>query len=279
MVSDTKVALTYESLYEISLREKQREALQPLDLQFWRQALFYLREKQAMLEDSRKKVDIFSATERENVSQQIRNIKRILHEIYNRREKKILDIALNKSRTGSKIIDTSNMLDVERQFFESIVNEMNLFRQGLLNNILELLEPSMWLEEREEEGKEEGKEEEEEEGTTGGLNGEHVESRVLKDASISEGMAAIQAIQDIAQFIGKELETYGPFKTGELIILPADLAQILIRNGDATPRATPSGETTISSVKSQIESHVESQPDFEHEEQEESNSAQVIAQE
>ena len=39
------------------------------------------------------------------------NAKRIIKDIYERREKKILNIALIKSRTKSDVIDTSSLLE------------------------------------------------------------------------------------------------------------------------------------------------------------------------
>ena len=198
MAQDTKIGITYEALYEILLREKQREELQQLDPQFWPQVLAYLREKQGFLDESRNKVDLFSAAEREKTTTTIRNVKRIIREMYDRREKKIIDIAMNKSRTGSKIIDTSNLLETERQFFEAVVNEMNFFRQGLLNNILDNRDPSMWLDREHPEEPEE----------------------VDHGPTLMPGMTRVTTTQHIPQFIGKELEVYGPFPAGETIILP-----------------------------------------------------------
>ena len=198
------------------LREKQRDALQPLDTSFWTDSLEYLREKQEMLNTTRNKVDLFSAAEREKTQQQLRNVRRILKEIYDRREKKILNIAINKSRTGSKMIDTSNQLDVERQMFEALVNEMNFFRQGLLNNILDLRDPAMYLE------------------------GESRHSEILSaKPSVPTGMALVKMSIDVAQFVGPELDVYGPYSAGETAVLPEDIAKILINQGSASVEATP----------------------------------------
>lgn len=216
MASDTRVKITYEALYDVLLREKQRDALQPLDPPFWTDSLEYLREKQEMLDSTRNKVDLFSAAEREKTQQQLRNVRRILKEIYDRREKKILDIAINKSRTGSKMIDTSNQLDIERQMFEALVNEMNFFRQGLLNNILDLRDPAMYLE------------------------GESKHSEILSaKPSVPAGMILVKLSIDVAQFVGPELDVYGPYSAGDTAILPEEIAKILINQGSASVEATP----------------------------------------
>lgn len=209
MGNDTKLSVTYESLYDILLREKQRDALQPLAAGFWADALAYLREKQAMLESTRNKVDLFSATEREKIYEQIKHIKQILKEIYNRREKKIVDTALNKSRTGSKIIDTGNQIGVEKQMFDAFVNEMNFFRQGLLNNVIDMREPNMWIGER----------------------GGHEAN--IPEPPVQAGMTPIKMLAGVEQFVGPELDVYGPYKEGDTTSLPSEIANILINQGSA----------------------------------------------
>lgn len=210
MASETKVKITYEALYDVLLREKQREALQPLDDSFWTDSLAYLREKQEILDSTRNKVDLFSAAEREKTAHQMRNVRRILKEIYDRREKKIIDIARNKSMTGSKIIDLSNQLGVEKQLFEAVVNELNFFRQGLLHNILDMRAPSMWI------GDEAGTQE-----------------PTPPSAHPPEGMTLTRMTIDVPQFVGSELEVYGPYKAGEMVPMPKEIAAALINNGSA----------------------------------------------
>jgi len=219
--------LTYEVIYDILLREKQREELQKIEDHFWRDTLGYLREKQGMLDETRHKVDLFSAAERDKTHTQLRNIRRVLRSIYDLREKKILDIAVNKSRTGSKIIDVGNMLDVEKQLFESLVSEMNFFRQGLLNNILELRSPSILFE---------------------GEDSSHDHERRSAPAPVlPPGQAMVTLSREVAQFVGPELEVYGPFQSGEVAVLPEDIAAILVNQGAATLQAAPLQATSEAS--------------------------------
>ena len=104
------IKITLETLYDILRNEKKREDLQKLESTFFIDVISYMREKQAFLATKKDVDDLFASGEKDKLEYEIRSIKRILKEIYEKREKKILDIALNRSRTGSEIIDTSSML-------------------------------------------------------------------------------------------------------------------------------------------------------------------------
>ena len=115
---EKEVNISYETLFEMLRIEKNRDDLQQLPSVFFDDVLAYLREKQQILDESRVKEDLFSATERDKVSAEMANIKKILRELYERREKKIITMALNKSRTKSNIIDTSKLMKEEILLFQ-----------------------------------------------------------------------------------------------------------------------------------------------------------------
>ena len=207
-----EVTVTYETLYELLRREKSRDELQPLDNGFLLDVLTYLREKQAILDDALAKDDLFSLDEREKTQVQLVNIRKIIRELYERREKKIIDMALNKSRTKSNLIDTNTLLVHERYLFDSIVSVMDGFRTSVLHNILSLREPTL---------------------TTTSIP--------VTPESITEPLPeiptpttkSVKFIKTVEQFVGKELELYGPFQENQQEKLPADIADILIEQGNA----------------------------------------------
>ena len=100
----------------------------------------YLKEKQAFLEQRTANVDIFSIGEREKLEYELRSINRILKEIYERRETKIIAIAINKSKTGSEIIDTSAMLREEKELYQELLDKMNQFRREVFLKLLNHLQ-------------------------------------------------------------------------------------------------------------------------------------------
>ena len=128
-----EINITYETLFELLKREKDTTDLQKLEPNFFNYFVDYLNEKKNMLN---KEDTLFSYDEKKKVEKQIENAKRIIKEIYERREKKILNIALMKSRTKSNVIDTSALLENEKMFFDEIVKVLNLFRNEVINNII-----------------------------------------------------------------------------------------------------------------------------------------------
>ena len=82
--------ITYETLYEYLRKEKVYPELQQLDTDFFKKVTKYLEEKNNILESHSKKDSMFSKVEIEKTSRQISNIKKILKEIYEKRENKII---------------------------------------------------------------------------------------------------------------------------------------------------------------------------------------------
>src|SRR3989338_3323098 len=99
-MSDKDVNITYDTLFELLRREKNREELQQLPETFFADVVIYLREKNNVL--SRNNDDnVFSAEEKEKTKGQLDNVKKIIKEFYEKRERKIMEMAIFKSRTNT----------------------------------------------------------------------------------------------------------------------------------------------------------------------------------
>jgi DNA replication initiation complex subunit (GINS family) len=244
-MEEDSITITYETLYEILRAEKTKDELQELDENFYTNVLGYLKEKTKILQDAAMKDNIFATDEMETTRLQIGNIKKIIKEIYDRREKKILDIAINKSRTNSDIIDTSNLLAQEQKFFKTITGLLDLFRQGILHQLLLLKEPSIEIEcEKQAEVPSEQKTTTESIAAAEQLPVPLQENKETMQATLALaeekqtpcaqiGNKRIKITKQTEQFVGKELELYGPFNEGEVTELPGEIADILIGNGKA----------------------------------------------
>ncbi len=137
------IKITLETLYDILRNEKKKDDLQQLDESFFIDVVSYLREKNVLLEMKKEDDDIFAAGEKDKLEYELRSIKRILKEIYEKREKKIIDIALNRSKTGSDIIDTSAMLREEKKFYEEMLLGLDRYRKGVLINLFNARLPDL----------------------------------------------------------------------------------------------------------------------------------------
>ncbi|MEM4240008.1 MAG: hypothetical protein QXM31_00760 [Candidatus Woesearchaeota archaeon] len=220
-ISQKEVAVTYETLYEMLRLEKSREELQRLDEGFLLDVLAYLREKQKILDEAEKKQDLFSLDEREKTQVQLVNIRKIVRELYERRENKIFEMALNKSRTKSSIIDTGALLVHERYLFDSIVSVLDSFRGSILHNVLSLREPSLAV----------SVPEQPKEGAAPLPEAPQGAVQPLQPAVPQ--VKTVKFTQPVEQFVGNELELYGPFQPEQKEQLPADIANILIEKGSA----------------------------------------------
>ncbi len=199
------IIITYEVVFELLMREKSREELQKLSPAFFKDVVAYLREKEQVAKGER--LDVFSAAEREKVKRQLVNIKKMLVELYEKREKKLLNLSLIKSRTPGAIIDTSSMLEEERHMFEMLIDSLDSFRDNVISRIVQAEYPMLPL-----------------------------FAQKKHDIDIPAQQRETKLIRFITQvpkFVGKELEIYGPFDEEDVANLPFEIADILIRKGKA----------------------------------------------
>jgi DNA replication initiation complex subunit (GINS family) len=184
-----KAVLTYETLFELVMREKGREELQKLDETVYSDILAYLSQKRELSRNTE---------ENEHLVQQVRNIKRLIKELYERREKKIINLALIRSRTGSEAMDLSALLEPERMMFLSLVEKLDSTRSSII----------------------------------GGLSSDQPRPAAIEKAPEAPKPQAakciVKFISEVPRFLGKELEVYGPFSKDEVQELPKDLADLLI---------------------------------------------------
>ena len=208
-----EVVLTYETLYELLRREKSREELQKLDERFAKDVLTYSREKQQSYDDNLVKNDIFSQSERDKLHIQIANIRRILKDLYDIRERKIINMAINYSRTNMHIVDTANLLQQEQAMFQSLTAVLSQYRTGILHRMLEMREPDVMP-------------------IVLPLPNEEPQEEITAPLS-HETTKKVKFVDAIEQFFGEELEPYGPFAADEEATLPIQLADVLIAQGKA----------------------------------------------
>lgn len=203
MAEDVKI--TFDTLFSLLRLEKSREEIQELDKSFLDDVTQYLNEKKELLTKETEGLNVFMNNERERTIKQLSNTKRILNEIYERREKKIIDMALVQSRTKSNLISTAPLLNTEIELYEHLVKLFDRFRDGILYNLLE--GEKVELKQIQPEQKEQAKE----------------EKKTKK----------IKFLNDTPKFVGENLEVYGPYEQEEVAELPKEIAELLVLKGRA----------------------------------------------
>ena len=236
---EQEVNFTYETLYELLRREKNKEELQELNEEFQKQALEYLKEKQELYDETLKKDDLFSINEREALHTQINNIRKLLKDFYDKRERKIIDMAINAVKINRKVIDTSALLISETTLFEELIDVLEKSRKEILLNMLLLRKPIDVKEKTETKEKEHKQE-------MVGIVAETLKSELQKLSNKVESqkkaikksqnneeekestIKTIKFKEDVEQFVGKNLELYGPFAEGDEAKVPIEIANILL---------------------------------------------------
>lgn len=219
------IKITLETLYDFLRNEKKKEDLQKLDHAFFFDVVAYLREKQALLEMKKEGENIFAAGEKEKLEYELRSIRRILKELYERREKKILDIAMNKSRTGSDIIDTSAMLREEKEFYTQVLQSLDHFRRGILLNLFRGDLPFVSSQTTRVEINVEQRKEQ--------IKTELQEKTVQQAEEKKPARAKIRFTHAMPSFVWKDMKVYGPFEVGEETEIFLEVADLLVRKGRA----------------------------------------------
>ncbi len=208
-MGENEIVITYESLYELLRRERYRPELQKLDPTFYQNVLNYFKEKQAILESQEKKESIFAANEIDKTRTQIRNIRKILKDIYEKREAKIIQLALFNSRNKAGTGSDPALLIEEKALFDSINGVLNGFREGVLFNLLSNNAPFLPVE-KEKDLK--------------------INSGIHKD---NPNLAEIRVLAPMPEFVGPDMNVYGPFEENAVVELPKEVSEMLVINSQA----------------------------------------------
>lgn len=188
--------ITYEALFELLQKEKTRKELQKLDKDFYQKFLKYLEEKILILNSQKSKDSIFS-TETKKTEKQVENIKKIVEDIYERRERKIIEAALFSARNSKEGQITSPMLQEEISLFKHLTKSLKDSRENILSNLLQGKLPE-------------------------------IKAKALKSEINKKNNTLIRFLAAVPKFMGPNNEVYGPFEKEDIANLPSEISNILI---------------------------------------------------
>lgn len=230
---DSANKLTYELLFDILRNEKNREELQAIDQNLFSDLTDYIQDKERLIRDNSDS-QLFSGLEREKTLKQLDNAKRLIKELYERREKKILNLAMISSRTGG-ILDRSSMLPEEQKLFDRLSALLEGFRNDILYRVLAGNMPEL-------------KERPAQQQAVADMAGNAPLGQGPADIGARKAAAAaayvggdskdtllVRFVHPVPKFLGKDLEIYGPFEAEDIANLPRQIADILILKGRAEP--------------------------------------------
>ena len=163
--------LSYETIRKIANDEKGSQKLTPLPEGFFDEVRIYLDKKARMNEN---KQDIW----------ELQSARRVLQDILDVRERKLLSQALYHVRSG---LNPENLTEEEREFFNTLVNNIKEF-QGRRKELIE---------------------------------GEPVKRDV------------VGITDEVPEFVGIDMKTYGPYRKGDVVTLPEEIAKFLVEHSSA----------------------------------------------
>ncbi|MBI1970373.1 DNA replication complex GINS family protein [Candidatus Woesearchaeota archaeon] len=258
-MGDETLTVKYETLFDLLRREKNKEELQELPQTFFQDANLLVHEKEQALRQQGLSFD-----DVDKLTHQLRNMKKIIEELYHRREKKIMDIALIKSRIRHGIVTKKAMLPHEESLFEQMSTVLQEYKQrSVIGDKLPVFAPPI--------------------GITAGIApkpavqqplqpipapspvsqvSQMEESTLVQVALAGEGQIVQEHIQQpptpvpepkafktspilaqdrvpvrflgpMPKFVGPELEIYGPYAQDDQASLPKQVADILLEKGKA----------------------------------------------
>ncbi|GEM_PF-679629 len=213
-MSEEEDVLTFSEVRRIQKEEDQKEQISDLGNKFLLKASDYFnRKKQTEGEDSR----------------EYRNAKRVLDKIISLRMEKIVREARLSVKTD-KTNEEIPLLPEEQEVFRDLKHKFRSHKQKIEEKI-ESQPAASTNTSRTDKAVEEGTEREQEEKEQGD---EDQENHMDEETEPSEdGYTLVETTSSVPEFMGTDLEAYGPFDEGEEVEIPDDNAEILVNRGNA----------------------------------------------
>lgn len=208
-------ALTFSELRKIQKQERRQDELSELDEDFVADVVEYLSRKKDVSGESR----------------EYKNAKRVFRKIISLREDKIVKNA-QLAVTSNVSLEEMNVMPREKQLFRELKETFTEHRESI----------SEFLEAEEEEANPQRPEmaEKVSENNTKDNSSEAEEKASEEDPEEGEdlpepeeGYKIVEINSDVPEFMGTDLEAYGPFEEGDQAEVPEDNAEILENRGNA----------------------------------------------
>jgi DNA replication initiation complex subunit (GINS family) len=214
---ETENVLTFGELRKKQKEEDREDDLLDLDDKFLMRVSSYL--------DQKKDAD--------GKSREYRNAKRVLDKIISIRENKIVKKAKLAVKTDLEA-STLNLLPEEQELFRDTKQVFENHRKRIEDSVEKKgrvqIEEDKENEVEETDPVETGNEKSGEENSEEEVEPEEHEG---KESDAEDGYKIVKIQSEVPEFMGTDLEAYGPFDEGEKVEIPEDNAEILVNRGNA----------------------------------------------
>jgi hypothetical protein len=220
----------YEDIYEILRNERFASDLQEISKEDIRKIKEYFREKTKATEGQNQSTNLFASQNRAKTQLELDNAGRIIKDLLELRERKLINRAVFSSRVDNSLKDTSNMLEIEEELYNQLFFILKRFRKGFLATIdnegnypSQMLQPLKLREDIDvKEFRDDAKLSAEKE-LKESIQSKAEELTVTKKSALTEYTIKF----DTPEFFGPNMNKYGPYKAGEKVELPDEIIKIL----------------------------------------------------
>ena len=217
-MSEEEDVLTFSEIRRIQKEEDQKEQVTDLGNRFLLKVSNYFdRKKQTEGEDSR----------------EYKNAKRVLDKIVSLRMEKIVREARLSVKTN-KTNEEIPLLPEEQEVFRDLKHEFKSHKQKIEEKIENQSMPSTNASKPDKTVKDDIEQEDDTEQAD--EEKQEMKNKEQEDEeadSSEEGYTLVETTSSVPEFMGTDLEAYGPFDEGEEVKIPDDNAEILVNRGNA----------------------------------------------
>ncbi|HII15526.1 MAG TPA: hypothetical protein HA362_04405 [Nanoarchaeota archaeon] len=231
-MAEKEVIITFDTLYDLARREKYRAEIQKVDAKFFDDVVKYFSEKQAIIESQEQKKSVFAAAELDKTRAQLREAKKLLADIYKWREDKIVQAAVFQSRCSGKAFDFSALLPEEIELFNLVQGTLTGHREKVLHALLSHELPKICC------NKAPAPESADEpsdalKASAAGAPDLSLPKGLKTNTDKSDGSCCITIKCQLPEFMGPDMNKYGPFNPDDQIEMPGMVAEMLVKSGNA----------------------------------------------
>lgn len=225
--------ITLKYLRDLYEQEKRSQKIQKIDNKFFEEVEEFFSIKKKLMKKSNLKAF--------QIAKEVENFRMLLRMFFEKREQKIISLALKSLRAGIKA-DLEAMLPGEQQFFLKLLellkeNEKNINRMIESGNIFDVasitLTSSPQIKDTNEQSDEREKIMPQDEQIETNISKSPFNEAEKTTKENNSNYLSIYILEHVPSFLGENYEFYGPYDEGEKVVLPREIAEVLIKLGKA----------------------------------------------
>jgi len=196
-------AFTYEDIYELYRNERFSTDLQELTPGDLKKIKNYFEDKNKETKNQDQSLNLFSTHNRAKIQVELSNATRVVKDLLERRERKVISRAVFNSRSEDSLRDTSNMLKIEEELYDQLTVLLKRFRKGFLATIdndgnypIEKMQP--------------------------------LKIGKKSEPKVADVPKKYYALETIPEFFGPDTNKFGPFNQGDVVNAPEEIINILL---------------------------------------------------